>query len=92
MTFEEAKKIYEENGGHYFEWMPVFNQELKSGLFEPQRTFILGIYFKNTKRYVYSVLGFNKNFTKTMGFGKRSGYISYEEAVRVAKNPGKQLW
>ena len=92
MTFEEAKAKYEANGGHYFEWFPVFGQRVESELFEPQMTFLVGIWFEKTHRSIYSVLGFDKEFKHTLGYGNKKGYVKYEDAVKVAKKPGKPKW
>lgn len=86
MTLQEAKAKYEANGGHYFEWFDFFGQELMDYYNEKKRTFIVAC----LKRY--SVLGFTDDFKRTLGYGNRGGYSTYEEAIKVANKPGKSKW
>ncbi len=86
MNLQEAKKKYEANGGHYFEWFPVFGQELKEFYSDEYRTFIVECCNR------YSVLGFDEDYAHVLGYGDNSGYATYEEAVTLAKRPGRALW
>lgn len=86
LNLQEAKKKYEANGGHYFEWFPVFGQELKEFYSNEYRTFIVECCNR------YSVLGFDEDYAHVLGYGDNSGYATYEEAVTLAKRPGRSLW
>lgn len=90
MTFDEARKKYEENGGHFFEWLYVFKQELASDYYEKQRTFVLIAKIDNIN--IHHVYGFDKNFEHVIGYGSKTGYKEVDDAIRVAKKPGKQTF
>lgn len=86
MTLQEAKKKYEANGGHYFEWFDFFGQKLDEFYNEKYRTFIV------ICRNRYSVLGFTNDYKRTLGYGSKSGYANHSDAVKVANKPGKPKW
>lgn len=85
MNLEEAIRIYNMNGGHFFDndTMDFFGSAIESNLFD-NRCFVTSEdNFNRSERY-FTVRRFSEDYTKIQTIGKFNNISGYEEAIKMA--------